>query len=227
MERPTYVLPTTVRVLAILWSFLLSTTCLSSELVSGNNGLSEDFPLVNLSFPSNHLVSQYQDTSINGLNVKLESFGYSEPANHRLLYTGRDAPVPDMVTTVVVQNASLDHNYIGEVSAKTQFMFVFNYTEEKKITATRIQFSSSLADKVYPVTCVARQQEGILSWQLPLEMEESYSYWMSSRTLCPLDKNHKEHIVKEQLIYVTVSTMSNEKKDFNLTAFKINDFQVE
>ncbi|RUS79414.1 hypothetical protein EGW08_012827 [Elysia chlorotica] len=213
----------------VLLLTLTTATLLGSTEVSVNDGLSQDSSAINLSLPRTRLVSQFHDATINGFSVKMESFELKEPESLLLYDTGliSAAPESETVSTVVVQNASFDQLYIGEVSAKTQYMFVFNYTEGDKTTAMRIQLFSGRADKNYPIMCVARQQEGILSWQLPLEVESSYSYWSSSRTLCPVDKNHKEQMEKEQLIYVTISSMSREKKDFNLTTFKIDDFQVE
>ena len=131
MEHPSHRLPIPQFQLVLLILFIY----LRSKLVIGNSGVSEDSSVIDLTIPSTHLVSQFRDASINGYSVKLESFEYREPTNqllfaHNSMY---NLPETEPVSTIVVQNASFSQLYIGEVSAKTQYMFVFNYTEGGKV----------------------------------------------------------------------------------------------
>ncbi|BFZ13846.1 hypothetical protein BsWGS_16884 [Bradybaena similaris] len=135
--------------------------------------------------------------------------------------------VGDPVRTYV-EIASFDTIYSGfTVNATTQIMFMYNYTLDNQTTAVRVSMSSSMATENYPVMFVARQQETILSWQIPLDIGDRYSYHSVSRTLCPIDKSRRKDIGQLQLIYITVSSMANISLDFNLTATVLNDFELQ
>ncbi|GFO22380.1 sid1 transmembrane family member 1 [Plakobranchus ocellatus] len=208
---------------------LLTSSCLHRDCVSGEDNVT-DQPL-QVSGPTRS--SQYlnYETSTNRIDEELD---FSDTVSGRQLSVA-DVPYScdlhgtedEPVKTCVVPNATFSYTYTGVVNASVQYLFVFNYEEGDKVTATRMRLSSRHADKVFPIMFVARQQEGILSYQLPLGIADSYSYWSVSRTLCPVDKNHRAHMKKEQLIYVTISSMSHEDRDFRLTAYKIDNFEVE
>ncbi|XP_012944274.1 SID1 transmembrane family member 1 isoform X2 [Aplysia californica] len=191
--------------------------------------------------------SHFRNAVVNGKNVIVESFKVSDDT-HRSV--GDVSSVDDRrsdegfiavsdqvaswsqprfpVETVIV-DAEFDQNYGNwTVNRTSQILFVYNYTETvNKTTAVRIRVTCSNATENYPVMFVARQQEGILSWRVPLEIGKGYSFWSVSRTLCPLDREHRQIIVKEQLIYLTVSTMAFNNRDFNLTAQLLQDFELE
>ena len=139
-EHHKHFLPSVLRVAPLILVFLHGTICLRSELVASDYDVRNEYqemPIVDLRLPSSHLVSRYQDASINGHAVKLEHFGYSEPWNGQLYSADNSDTIgkgqADPVQTIVVANASFSHLYSGEVNAKTQFMFVFNYTEAGKV----------------------------------------------------------------------------------------------
>ncbi|CAG5122904.1 unnamed protein product [Candidula unifasciata] len=133
----------------------------------------------------------------------------------------------DDTVKTYVQNATFGAVYSNfTVNATSQIMFMYSYTMGNKTTAVRVSMSSSNATEKFPVMFVARQQETILSWQIPLDIIESYSYYSVNRTLCPIDKTRRKDIDEHQLIYITVSSMSPASVGFNLTATVLNDFEL-
>ncbi|KAK7105776.1 SID1 transmembrane family member 1-like isoform X2 [Littorina saxatilis] len=133
--------------------------------------------------------------------------------------------VLDLNTTVV--QAKFDTSYTLSVNLQQQYLFIYKYNETSNTTAVRVSASSVHANATFPVMFVVRQQEGILSWQVPLFIDYVYSFSFVNRTLCPLDKMHKKNLTSQQLIYIDVSTMSRENVDFTLHAERLTNFEIE
>ncbi|KAK0069211.1 SID1 transmembrane family member 1-like isoform X1, partial [Biomphalaria pfeifferi] len=131
------------------------------------------------------------------------------------------------LSTSIVSNCSFGTTYSDYVNISQQIIFIYNYLEENKTTAVRVTVTSSNATEAFPTMFVARQQEGILSWQIPFEIGSSYSFWSVSRTLCPIDKSKKKTISKSQLIYITVSSMWEHNVHFTLTTNRVTDFELD
>ena len=55
----------------------------------------------------------------------------------------------------------------------------------------------------------------------------SYQFHYTDRTLCPMDKNHRLNMTRQQLIYIDVSTMSQDDMEFTFHARLLPDFQIQ
>ncbi|KAK7479048.1 hypothetical protein BaRGS_00029718, partial [Batillaria attramentaria] len=124
---------------------------------------------------------------------------------------------PNLTTQVV--HANFTDNYTYTLNLEHQYLFIYSYNETNKTTAVRVSVASTDANGTFPIMFVVRQQEGILSWQVPIYIDYT-------RTLCPVDKIRRKTMTSEQLIYVDVSTMSRHSASFNLSAELLEDFQL-
>ncbi|ESO93838.1 hypothetical protein LOTGIDRAFT_104472, partial [Lottia gigantea] len=93
-------------------------------------------------------------------------------------------------------------------------------------TAVRIHTSSNKVNTTFPLMFVVRQQRGLLSWQIPLSINYIYRYSYVARTLCPMDKNARATLTKDQLLYVDVSSMSKEFTNFTIESNLLQDFSL-
>ncbi|KAL8612263.1 hypothetical protein ACOMHN_038175 [Nucella lapillus] len=131
----------------------------------------------------------------------------------------------DLNTTVV--NASFDQTYSYSVNLHRQYLFIYRYNETNSTTAVRVSATGRNPNDSFPVMFVVRQQEGILSWKLPMFIDYAYQYNFANRTLCPMDKKRRKMMMTQQLIYIDVSSMSTSNVDFNFTAQLLEDFQIK
>ena len=82
--------------------------------------------------------------------------------------------------------AEFNHTYTGKVSSNSSAVYAFNYTRlDNETDAIRVTVSSNSAVAMDPILVVIKQQLGVLSWQVPLNVERIYPFWTVSRTLCP------------------------------------------
>ncbi|XP_064650536.1 SID1 transmembrane family member 1-like isoform X3 [Lineus longissimus] len=127
----------------------------------------------------------------------------------------------------IAVNAKFDQVYNGTVLAGTEYIYTFPYDEiANKTTAVRIRVTSPHASPDFPVLFVVRQERSILSWQVPLFLENVYDYYTVSRTLCPVQKHSKLHTEKKTF-YVDVSSSSNKPTDFSMNASLLDhNFQL-
>ncbi|XP_070548950.1 SID1 transmembrane family member 1-like [Ptychodera flava] len=118
----------------------------------------------------------------------------------------------------------LDTLYHGNVSEGEERQYVFQVRRGmNKSVAVRVEVNSSNAVETYPVMFVVTQQEGIISWKLPLEIMSLHKYDTVARTLCPMNFGDKP--VSDVLIRVTGS--SPNATDYSLIVTVINDFEME
>ncbi|CAG2208520.1 SID1 transmembrane family member 2,SID1 transmembrane family member 1 [Mytilus edulis] len=120
------------------------------------------------------------------------------------------------------------NSYTNQTNENSTIIYKFEYKEiENKTTAVRISIKLlNTADEDFPLLFVARQQRGVISWQLPLPLENIYEYEYASRTLCPLDQQHRKADMK-QVMYAEISSMSVKNLNFSLKASKISDFELK
>ncbi|CAC5400277.1 SID1 transmembrane family member 1,SID1 transmembrane family member 2 [Mytilus coruscus] len=120
------------------------------------------------------------------------------------------------------------NSYTNLTNENSTVIYKFEYKEiENKTTAVRISIKLlNTADEDFPLLFVARQQRGVISWQLPLPLENIYEYEYASRTLCPLDQQHRKADMK-QVMYAEISSMSVKNLTFSLKASKVSDFELK
>eukprot|EP00092_Neocalanus_flemingeri_P006483 GFUD01006987.1.p1 GENE.GFUD01006987.1~~GFUD01006987.1.p1 ORF type:complete len:849 (+),score=138.35 GFUD01006987.1:58-2604(+) len=95
---------------------------------------------------------------------------------------------------IVVHNATLNTTYSSIVNHTTEFLYDFEYTQEEVGDgALRVFVVSDEAETEFPVIVVVRHEKGVLSWQLPMLIQEGADdyelrteYTAVNRTLCPL-----------------------------------------
>ena len=97
----------------------------------------------------------------------------------------------------------------------------------------RIIIESDDATTNYPLIVVVRQKKGILSWQIPLQVENKHldnpiSYKITSRTLCP-NKYYKDIRFEEAEQYVTISISTASPKNItcNLRLTLLTEFMLK
>ncbi|KAK6174037.1 hypothetical protein SNE40_017386 [Patella caerulea] len=129
----------------------------------------------------------------------------------------------DLNTTVIPGNFSNLYEDI-QIDRHHQYLFVFSYNETNETTAVRIHTSSDKVNNSFPIMFVVRQQQGLLSWQVPLSINYNYRYKSVNRTLCPMDKDSRRSLTRDQLIYIDVSTMSVEPSNFTISVSLLDDF---
>ncbi|XP_071172797.1 SID1 transmembrane family member 1-like isoform X2 [Mytilus edulis] len=130
--------------------------------------------------------------------------------------------------TLSVIDGHFGNSYTNQTNENSTIIYKFEYKEiENKTTAVRISIKLlNTADEDFPLLFVARQQRGVISWQLPLPLENIYEYEYASRTLCPLDQQHRKADMK-QVMYAEISSMSVKNLNFSLKASKISDFELK
>ncbi|OWF47673.1 SID1 transmembrane family member 1-like [Mizuhopecten yessoensis] len=133
----------------------------------------------------------------------------------------------DQKTDLVVANFNTTYNDITNEDREV----IFKYTYEEiinKTTAVRVTVSlpNKEVDINNPVLFVVRQQQGILSWRLPMYLEYIYTYNLVSRNLCPVDAIHRNSSTKDQTVFVDVSTFSKQNITFTISADFVKDFHL-
>jgi len=127
-----------------------------------------------------------------------------------LFYLGQVAPIwvgnhtrtggsdESYLEPIVVHNANIGQMYESYVNHTTEYLFDFEYTEEQVGNgegALRVFVVSDDAETKFPVLVVVRHEKGVLSWQLPMLVQEGLDdfsvpsvtqYTAVNRTLCPV-----------------------------------------
>ncbi|GAU88888.1 hypothetical protein RvY_01506 [Ramazzottius varieornatus] len=133
-------------------------------------------------------------------------------------------PTMDWPTVQQSFHSSFNRTYSQIVSSG--HAAVFGYRQSTKSGAVKVQVWSSGAKVANPILVVVKRHNSVLSWQVPLVLEDAYSYLVTNRTLCPM-RNHflpaAEDDSPEQVpvpevenFFVEVLTLSTQPIDFSL-----------
>ena len=101
------------------------------------------------------------------------------------------------------------------------------------LEGARIIVESENATSNYPLIVVVRQKKGILSWQIPLLVEnkrmiDPIPYHITSRTLCPSRYYKTIYFnASDQYVTVSISTASPYNISFSLQLNPVSDFYVK
>ncbi|MGH0186509.1 UNVERIFIED_CONTAM: hypothetical protein FKN15_022604 [Acipenser sinensis] len=99
-----------------------------------------------------------------------------------------------------------------------------------QVDAVRVYVSANSDDQHYPVIFVIRQQNGVLSWQVPLVLrglyQRKYTYQEVGRTLCPLEPMQEERS-SEQYMFIDVASMAPFDVRYELLVTRVNHFTLE
>ncbi|EUB62431.1 SID1 transmembrane family member [Echinococcus granulosus] len=99
--------------------------------------------------------------------------------------------------------AVFSENYTGEVYLHHPQNYTYNLAGNKSSVAVRVNISAANVNETYPLLAIFKQQANVLSFSLPLMINNRFSYNAVSRTLCPsfiaLDTpdNNTEQIIVE------------------------------
>jgi hypothetical protein len=101
------------------------------------------------------------------------------------------------------------------------------------LSSVRIIVESQDAISNYPLSVVVKQKQGILSWEIPLLVQNKrllnpIPYNLTSRTLCP-SKYYKTIKLTEmdEYVTITISTASLKNISFYLELRPIQNFYVQ
>ena len=83
-------------------------------------------------------------------------------------------------------NATLNQSYNKQVSNTAPMTFFYAKTTSGS-NAVRVTLSSLSATDENPILVIVKRQRSVMSWQIPLVLEENHHYSLTSRTLCPID----------------------------------------
>ncbi|XP_014669089.1 PREDICTED: SID1 transmembrane family member 1-like [Priapulus caudatus] len=133
------------------------------------------------------------------------------------------------VITSNENHADFNIPYDGTVKLGSESLYIYNYNiSGGKIGPVRISVSSMNATPNYPVLFVIRQQRGVISWQVPLFLEDMFDYSTVNRTLCPTEnyRSGRRSVDRKQLAYVDISTFSPNLTAFTLYAQQLENFEI-
>jgi hypothetical protein len=90
-------------------------------------------------------------------------------------------------------DAEFNRTYNGETSPGKISVFKYNISAGQ---VARVHVESTAAKEDFPLLVVVREQKAILSWQVPLVVQNLYMYNSVGRTLCPSNVSQHDFDVK-------------------------------
>ncbi|CAH1273788.1 SIDT1 [Branchiostoma lanceolatum] len=124
--------------------------------------------------------------------------------------------------STVPANFSLTYN--GTVGSGEEVTYIFTYQEPPNTTeAVRLHVTSPDATESHPLLVVVRQEDGILSWQVPLRVEDYYLFNEIERTLCPAEVEESRADVSKT-VYVQLTSSAAANVSYSLMVTKVDDF---
>ncbi|KAL1234360.1 SID1 transmembrane family member [Trichinella spiralis] len=117
--------------------------------------------------------------------------------------------------------------YSGAVASRGSnvLRLAFNRTFTRDVI--RISVQSSDARLQWPLLVVVRDTKTILSWQVPLALENKFQYNIVSRTLCPDVDAVEDLPAVDRWLYVELSTNSPHLLNFTVLATRTENFQLQ
>ncbi|GAU88889.1 sid-1c [Ramazzottius varieornatus] len=86
-----------------------------------------------------------------------------------------------------VTYSEFNQTYADSISSASPRMF--SYRQNTVSGAVKVQVWSTSATIATPILVIVKRHSSVLSWQVPLILEEDYEYLVTNRTLCP-SRNH-------------------------------------
>ncbi|XP_014207455.1 SID1 transmembrane family member 2-like [Copidosoma floridanum] len=135
--------------------------------------------------------------------------------------------------TPIIVTANYSTNYTFSMNSTIEYVFLYSESGVSSLEGARIIVESQDAPTNFPLIVVVRQKKGILSWQIPLQVENKHlidpiPYHVTSRTLCP-SKYYKElrFTDNDQYVTISISTANINNITFNLGLKPIQNFYME
>ncbi|XP_019614907.1 PREDICTED: SID1 transmembrane family member 1-like isoform X1 [Branchiostoma belcheri] len=115
--------------------------------------------------------------------------------------------------------------YNGTVGSGEAVTYTFTYQEPPNTTeAVRLHVTSPDAIDSHPLLVVVRQEDGILSFQVPLRVEDYYLFNEIERTLCPAEEEAERSADVTKTVYVQLTSSAAANVTYSLTVTKVVDF---
>ncbi|XP_023227870.1 SID1 transmembrane family member 1-like isoform X3 [Centruroides sculpturatus] len=131
-------------------------------------------------------------------------------------------------SNVVEIRANFSQEYDNAVRSDRQITYWYRYQfGRNQNSAIRVKVNSINATKGIPILFVVRQQQAVISWQVPLVLENIYEYRTVGHTLCPLQNylnSDRKIPFGNQNVYIDVSSASNDSVTFSLCVKIIKNF---
>uniref|UniRef100_A0A672IP97 SID1 transmembrane family, member 2 n=1 Tax=Salarias fasciatus TaxID=181472 RepID=A0A672IP97_SALFA len=130
-------------------------------------------------------------------------------------------------TNVVQKDAEFDVTYNDTVTSENQTIYAFNHTisRNKGVRVTVDVLSQNLKS---PILFVVRQQQAVLSFQVPLILrglyQRKYPYNHVGRTLC---QPPTRAISETQHFFIDVSTLSSQGTNYQLRVSRVESFTLQ
>ncbi|XP_015588840.1 SID1 transmembrane family member 1-like [Cephus cinctus] len=128
----------------------------------------------------------------------------------------------------IVYIGTYDKLYNLTVNSTVEYVLLYMEDNESS-TGARINVQS-FATNDLPLIVVVRQKKGILSWQLPLLVQNIHTktleYNKTARTLCPTKYYQYGLSNQTEFVTVSISTASISNISFNLNVSHVEDFYI-
>uniref|UniRef100_A0A5S6QL09 SID1 transmembrane family member 1 n=1 Tax=Trichuris muris TaxID=70415 RepID=A0A5S6QL09_TRIMR len=121
-----------------------------------------------------------------------------------------------------------DKEYIGQIDAGESDVLRLVFPQNRTSAVVRVTVQSLEASLERPLLVVVRESKTILSWQLPLLLENKFQYNVASRTLCPdLEEGLKSDATLTRPLYIELSTNSPVPISFSVVARITKNFHLK
>ncbi|VUZ57405.1 unnamed protein product [Hymenolepis diminuta] len=130
---------------------------------------------------------------------------------------------------VSIDGADFSVDYNGTVSLKSPKNYTYSLAASNFSAAVRVDISATNVNKAYPLIAVFKQQANVLSFPLPLVINDGFMYNSVSRTLCPsfiaLDNKGNN---SEQIFVELSSSVSDESRapSYHLRLDVLHNFEL-
>ncbi|KFD55318.1 hypothetical protein M514_03658 [Trichuris suis] len=121
-----------------------------------------------------------------------------------------------------------DEEYVGEIGSGESGLLRLVFPQNRTSAVVRVTVRSLEASMEKPLLIVVRESKTILSWQLPLLLENKFQYNVASRTLCPdLNETEKTNATLVRPLYIELSTNSPVPISFSVVARLVENFHLK
>uniref|UniRef100_A0A672IQU7 SID1 transmembrane family, member 2 n=1 Tax=Salarias fasciatus TaxID=181472 RepID=A0A672IQU7_SALFA len=132
-------------------------------------------------------------------------------------------------TNVVQKDAEFDVTYNDTVTSENQTIYAFNHTiSRNKTEGVRVTVDVLSQNLKSPILFVVRQQQAVLSFQVPLILrglyQRKYPYNHVGRTLC---QPPTRAISETQHFFIDVSTLSSQGTNYQLRVSRVESFTLQ
>uniref|UniRef100_A0A8C5G101 SID1 transmembrane family member 2 n=1 Tax=Gouania willdenowi TaxID=441366 RepID=A0A8C5G101_GOUWI len=156
---------------------------------------------------------------------------FSYTSSHHILQalTSPFYTLSHFTPNVVQKDAEFDVTYNDTVTSENQTIYAFNHTiSRNKTEGVRVTVDVLSQNLKSPILFVVRQQQAVLSFQVPLILrglyQRKYPYNHVGRTLC---QPPTRAISETQHFFIDVSTLSSQGTNYQLRVSRVESFTLQ